>query len=59
MTPSKQLAIVRCQDLPEPDTDEAPLLAALTRAGVAAQLVSWDDLDVDWSQFELVVLRAT
>ena len=37
-----------------------PLLsAALTDRGVAHEAVVWDDLSIDWSSFNLVVLRST
>lgn len=40
------------------DADLAPLLAAITAHGVRAEVVSWDDPDVDWSAFRLAVLRS-
>lgn len=40
--------------------DDAPLLAAaLADRGAASTLAVWDDADVDWSAFDLVVLRST
>lgn len=41
------------------DTDMPPLLEALRRAGASAQATVWDDASVDWSAFDLVVLRST
>ena len=41
------------------DEDETPLLDALIWSGVEATLVSWDDRSVDWSVFDLVVIRST
>jgi hypothetical protein len=52
------VALVRCVELPEPDPDEAPLLAALRRAGLSAGALSWDDPAVDWSRARLTVLRS-
>lgn len=40
------------------DEDMPPLTAALTRAGARAQIVDWDDREVDWSRFDLVVPRS-
>ncbi|HNH96668.1 MAG TPA: hypothetical protein PLY51_13935, partial [Microthrixaceae bacterium] len=40
--------------------EDAPLLtAALADVGLDARGVVWDDPDVDWSAFELVVIRST
>ncbi len=41
------------------DEDMPPLLAALTAAGMDAQVVAWDDPTVSWSRFDLVLLRST
>ena len=41
------------------DPDEPLLLDALTRSGLAATPVAWDDPGVDWASFDLVVLRST
>jgi glutathione synthase/RimK-type ligase-like ATP-grasp enzyme len=40
------------------DPDLVPAVAALAEAGLAADLVRWDDPDVDWSGFELCVVRS-
>lgn len=47
------------RDLPELDQDDAPLLAALTSAGIDAGLAVWDDPDVDWAAARIVVVRST
>ncbi len=41
------------------DPDEEILLRALRENGVDAQWRSWDDVSVDWSNYELVVIRST
>ena len=41
------------------DDDLAPLLDALHEAGARAEVADWDDAAVDWSRFDLVVLRST
>ena len=40
------------------DEDEPVVLAALKKAGVAVDVVDWDDPDVDWSGYDRVVLRS-
>ena len=42
--------------MPKPDLDEPVLLEALAAVGVEARRTAWD-ADVDWSSFDLVVLR--
>lgn len=41
------------------DDDLAPLLDALRAAGADAAVADWDDAGVDWSRFDLAVLRST
>ena len=41
------------------DEDLAPLDAALRSAGIDASIVDWDDASIDWSRFDLAVLRST
>lgn len=41
------------------DDDLAPLLDALRAAGADATVADWDDAGVDWSRFDLAVLRST
>ncbi len=53
------VALASCADLPEPDLDEAPLLAALAAAGLSAKVLAWDDPAADWSAARMTVLRAT
>jgi len=41
------------------DDDLAPLLEALHALDAPAEVVDWDDSRVDWSRYQLVVLRST
>lgn len=41
-----------------PDLDTPHLLAALAEQGLDARAVAWRDGDVDWSAFDLLVLRS-
>lgn len=55
-----RVAIATCRVKPEPDPDEAPLLAALRARGLAADLLAWDDASAPPPEkFGLVVLRST
>jgi hypothetical protein len=53
------IRLATCTQLPEPDVDEAPLAAALDRAGVAHALVAWDDPAADWDAAHPTLLRST
>ena len=53
------LRIATCVQLPEPDTDEEPLAAALAAGGFAARLVGWDDPTADWDAPIPTILRST
>lgn len=41
------------------DTDLAPLVGALSAAGVDGRVVEWDDGEVDWDGIDLTVIRST
>ncbi|HEV7554271.1 MAG TPA: hypothetical protein VGO00_02385 [Kofleriaceae bacterium] len=54
-----KVRIATCAQLPEADTDEAPLMTALAAAGIDASLVAWDDPRADWETPIPTVLRST
>ena len=54
----ERLGWVTTQEARGRDEDEPLGVAALTRAGVAVEVVDWDDRAVDWSGFDRVVLRS-
>ncbi|HET7857549.1 MAG TPA: hypothetical protein VFL41_13920 [Gaiellaceae bacterium] len=54
-----RVALATCADVPEGDDEAAPVIAALARHGVDATPAVWDDEKVDWSAFDLVVIRST
>ncbi|GAA0723323.1 hypothetical protein Drose_09570 [Dactylosporangium roseum] len=53
-----RVALVTCGELPGLDPDDQPLIPALAARGVAAEPVAWDT-QVDWSAFDLAVVRST
>ncbi|MEW2147281.1 hypothetical protein AB0869_31175 [Micromonospora vinacea] len=53
-----RVALVTCADLADLDPDDRLVLAPLAARGVAVDTVIWDDPDVDWSSYDLVVLRS-
>ena len=56
---SAAIALVTAREARDIDEDLPPLFAALTRAGAAVRVVEWDDPGVQWSQFDLALLRST
>jgi hypothetical protein len=53
-----KLRVVTCMRLPEPDTDQAPLAAALAAAGFDAELLAWDDPNADWTAPIPTIIRS-
>lgn len=65
-----RVAVLTCRTLPRfvtweiPDvdalfTDDRMLIAALHRQGAAAEPVVWSDPDVDWSAYDVALIRST
>ncbi len=55
----RPVALVTAEVAKRLDDDLAPLSDALGAIDVEHRVVSWDDADVDWSTFGLVVVRST
>jgi glutathione synthase/RimK-type ligase-like ATP-grasp enzyme len=53
------IALATCAELPQLGEDEPLLLEALRDRGTATDAVVWDDPAVDWSSYELVIVRST
>jgi hypothetical protein len=54
-----RVALATCSQLPDLDTDDVPLIAALAQRGVTAEPAVWDDPAVDWPAYDLVLVRST
>lgn len=54
-----RIALATAAEFPDLDEDGPVLLAALAGLGYAAEPAVWTDQDVDWSTYDLVVVRAT
>ncbi len=52
------IALVTVHAARATDEDLAPLEAALQQAGAQVSIADWDDATVDWSRFDLTVLRS-
>ena len=55
----RRIALVTARAARGTDYDMKPLLAALRDAGAGADEVDWDDEAIDWSHFDLALLRST
>lgn len=53
------VALATCADVPEGDEDAPALTEALAARDVEAVPAIWDDAKVDWSGFDLVIVRST
>ncbi len=56
---SARIALATCRRLPDLDEDDHPLRTALSARGHRVVAAIWDDPGVDWTGFDLVVLRST
>ncbi|WP_199423944.1 ATP-grasp domain-containing protein [Actinotalea solisilvae] len=54
-----KIALATCAALPTLDAEESPLLGELQARGVDVDVAVWDDPAVDWSAYDLVVIRST
>jgi glutathione synthase/RimK-type ligase-like ATP-grasp enzyme len=55
----RRIALATCAEIPDLDEDGPALVEALSRRGVNAVPAVWDLVGVDWSVFDLVVVRST
>lgn len=53
------IALVTCAELPDMEDDERLVVPHLKRLGADVSIVAWDDPAVDWSAFDLTVIRTT
>jgi glutathione synthase/RimK-type ligase-like ATP-grasp enzyme len=53
------VALATCRQHPGGDEDAPLLLAACSAAGLDAEWRVWDDAAVDWTSYDLVVIRST
>lgn len=54
-----KIALATCAALPTLDAEESPLVGELQRREIEVQAEVWDDASVDWSAYDLVVVRST
>ena len=54
-----RVALATCAALPQLDVEDTPLVPALRRAGIDGVPLVWNDPAVDWTAYDLVVVRTT
>lgn len=54
-----RLALITAAAARDLDEDLPPLVSAIRASGVEPSVVDWDDGEIDWSHFDLAVLRST
>jgi len=54
-----RIALVSCFNLPDWEVDDRPLEAALRTRGADVHQPAWDDPGVDWSRFDVCLIRTT
>ena len=52
------VALVTCRAARGLDEDLPPLITAFAGAGACAEIVDWDDGEIDWARFDLALLRS-
>ncbi|MDR0626321.1 MAG: hypothetical protein LBG11_03530, partial [Bifidobacteriaceae bacterium] len=59
MPEQAKVALVTCRDFPQLDAYDAVLVPRLASMGISAEPAIWDDPSVDWSRFDLSIVRST
>ena len=54
----RHIALATCAELPDSDPDTQRVISPLAELGVSARAVVWNDPTVDWSAFDLVLIRS-
>ena len=57
--PAPRIAIATCASYDREMVDDELLAGALTERGCEAEALAWDDPKVDWSAFDLCLIRST
>jgi glutathione synthase/RimK-type ligase-like ATP-grasp enzyme len=57
--PTRRLALTTCARLAQGHPDDALLATAFARRGFTAEWVTWNDATVDWTRYDVVLLRST
>ena len=53
------IALVTCAEVPDMEDDDRLLIGPLVALGCRVDVVTWDDPEVDWADYDLAVLRSS
>lgn len=59
MSGDRSVALVTCSEYADGHPDDVLVVEPLAGLCIAATFATWDDAAVDWSAFDLIVLRST
>ncbi|HEY5977319.1 MAG TPA: hypothetical protein VIT85_05635 [Solirubrobacterales bacterium] len=54
-----KIALATCSELPAGDADDALMAATLSARGHGVEWCLWDDAGIDWTGFDVVLIRST
>ena len=56
---SPRIALATCEELPDLDPDDQPLVELFHKAGIEAMPAVWSDPTIQWSGFDHIIIRNT
>ena len=56
---STRIALATCEQLPDLDPDDQPLVNLFRKIGIEATPAIWSDSSIDWAQFDQIIIRNT
>jgi len=56
---STQIALATCEELPDLDPDDQPLVGLFHKIGIEATPAIWSDPTIDWAAFDHIIIRNT
>lgn len=54
-----RIALATCEELPDLDPDDQPLVELFHKAGIEATPAIWSDPTINWSDFDHIIIRNT
>lgn len=59
MPVSPQIALATCEELPDLDPDDQPLVELFHKIGIEATPAIWSDPTINWADFDHIIIRNT
>ena len=54
-----RIALATCEQLPDLDPDDQPLVNLFRKIGIEAMPAVWSDSSIDWALFDQIIIRNT